>query len=79
MILIPKTRVKAENVCDEIDSHTVVCGMTHPYHMWSKPHITLVIWWNTISIPVKLSLNTTLLMMRTMVKEALGSNIQCNS
>ena len=46
------TRVTAEHVRGVVGGHDMVCGVIHPCHTWSMPHITLIKQWNSMSIRV---------------------------
>jgi hypothetical protein len=74
------SRVRAEYIRGVVCGHVVVYGVIHSCQKWSIPHITLMEWYGTISIPASSSLDHYTTDMRIMVQEALGSsNIQGNS
>ena len=49
-LFFPKIRVTAECVRGVVGGHSVLCGVIHPCHAWSMPHITLIHQGDSISI-----------------------------
>ena len=55
-LLVLISRVTADYVWGVVGGHTMVCEVIHTYQMLHMPHITLIQQWDSISIPVLLSL-----------------------
>ena len=55
--LLSETRVTAEHVRGVVGGHAVMCGVIHPCHMWSMPHITPIKQLDSISIHVSSSIH----------------------
>ena len=55
--LILISRVTVEHVLGVVWDLVVVCEVVHTYQTWCMPHITLMKWWDSISITGSLSLD----------------------
>ena len=50
-ILVPISRVTAEHIWGVVCGHVVVCRVISPWQTYFMTHITLIKWWDIISIP----------------------------
>ena len=57
MLLVPICSVTAEYTQGVVCGHVVFWEMIHPCQTWSMTDITLLKWWDTISIFASLSLD----------------------
>ena len=57
LFLFWKTRVTAKHIRGVVEGHDMFCGVIHPCHMLSMPHIIHIKQWDSISIPLSSSLD----------------------
>jgi len=56
-LLVPIPKIMAEYARGVVYGHSVIYDVRHHRQTWYIPHIILIKWWGTISIPASLLLD----------------------